>query len=262
MTFWEHLDELRKVLFRSALLLMVLTIAAFFCKEILFDDIILAPLSSDFILYQWLNIFLNRVGLQPVEPFNIELINIEMAAQFFTHFRIAFYAALIIGMPFILYQLWTFVKPALYDKEKRAVQKSFGFAAFQFYIGVLVGYLVVLPLTVRFLGTYQVSFEVPNQISLKSYIGMFVSLIIIMGIVFEMPVLAALLSRFGIISKPLLRKYRKYAAVILIVVAAIITPSGDAVTLFFVAIPLYLLYEISILVCRNAPPEGEEEAKV
>lgn len=259
MTFWDHLDELRKVLFRSAVVLMVLTVVAFFCKEFIFDDIILAPLSSDFQLYHWLNALLAALKLKPVEPFDIELINIEMSAQFFTHFRVAFYAALIVAMPFIFYELWSFVKPALYDKERKAVQRSFGFAALLFYLGIVVGYYIVLPLTVRFLGTYQVSFEVPNQISLKSYIGMFVSLILIMGIVFEMPVLAAILSRFGIITKELLRKYRKHAIVILVIVAAIITPSGDAVTLFFVAVPLYLLYEVSILVCRKAQPEDEDE---
>lgn len=261
MTFWEHLDELRKVLFRSALVVMVFMVGAFFCKDLLFDDVILAPLTSDFALFRWFNSLLGLAGLDGIEPFNIELINIEMASQFFIHLRISFFSALIVAMPFVFYQLWTFIRPALYAKEKSVVRRSFGFASILFYVGVLVGYFLVLPLTVRFLGTYQVSLSVPNQISLKSYIGMFVSMSMIMGIVFEMPALAAVLSRFGLITKQFLKKYRKHAVAILLLVAAIITPSGDAVTLFFVAVPLYCLYEVSILVCKKGVDDEEEDVE-
>jgi Twin arginine targeting (Tat) protein translocase TatC len=257
MTFWEHLDELRKVLFRSVLVVMALMVVAFCCKKILFDTI-LAPLSSNFITYRWFDSLLVALGFSTLPEFSIEMINVDITAQFFTHFRVAFLVALVFSVPFIAYEFWTFIRPALYDNEKKAIQKSFGFAAVQFYLGVVVGYLLVLPLTVRFLGTYQVSPDVPNQINLRSYIGMFISLILIMGLVFEMPVLAALLSRFGIINKQLLKKYRKHAAVILLVLAAIITPSGDAITLFFVAVPLYCLYEVSIMVTKNKVEEETE----
>lgn len=260
MSFWEHLDELRKVLFRIVIVLMAMMVGAFFLKEPIFA-IIMGPLDSDFALYKAFNSLLAAMNLGEMEPFEIQLMNIEMAAQFFTHLRVSLYVALVVGMPYFFYQLWTFVAPALYPKEKRAVRKSFGFAAILFYMGILVGYYLVLPLTVRFLGTYQVSYDVPNQISLTSYIGMFVSLILIMGVVFEMPVLAALLSRFGIINKELMKKYRKHAIVVLVILAAIITPSGDAVTLFFVAVPLYCLYELSVVVCRKkADQEPKEEA--
>ncbi len=258
MSFWEHLDELRKVIFRSVVVLVVLMIVAFFFKETIFGDIIFAPLTSDFCLYRWIDALLALMGSGSVGEFSIELINIEMAAQFFTHIRVSLYVALIVAMPFVFYQLWTFVRPALYDNEKRVVKRAFGFAGILFYVGIIVGYLLVFPLTVRFLGTYQVSADVPNQISLNSYIGMFVSLILIMGIVFEMPALAAVLSKFGLITKEFLKKYRKHAIVILLVLAALITPSGDAVTLFFVAIPLYLLYEVSILVCRSGKSEEDK----
>lgn len=257
MTFWDHLDELRSVLIRSLLLLLVLMVGAFFLKRFIFDRIILPPLSSDFALYQLMNRLLGFCGLGAVPEFDIKLINIEMASQFFIHLRVSFYVALIIAMPVIFYLFWGFIKPGLYRQEQQKIRKSFGFAAILFYLGVLVGYFLVLPLTVRFLGTYQVSFAVPNEISLSSYIGMFVSLILIMGICFEMPVLAVLLSRFGLIDKSFLKRYRKHACVVLLVLAAIITPSGDAVTLFFVAVPLYLLYELSILVCSNNEKEIE-----
>lgn len=259
MTFWEHLDELRKVLVRAAIVLMLLMFVAFFNKQFLFDDVVLAPLSSDFALYKGINRLLAMLHFKPMQPFNIEIMNIDMAAQFFTHIKVALYAAIVVGMPFIIYQLWTFVRPALYKNEKHTIRKSFAFASVLFYVGVVVGYYLILPLTVRFLGTYQVSEGVPNQISLNSYIGMFVSLILIMGIVFEMPMLAMILSHFGIISKEWLKKYRRHAIVILVVVAAIITPSGDAVTLFFVAAPLYILYEFSILVCKSSKKDDEDE---
>ena len=219
MTFWEHLDELRKVLFRSAIVIFVLMIVVFLNKSFVFDKIILAPANEDFFLYKYLPGF---------EGFNLDLINIELSAQFFTHISVSMALATILAVPFILYQFWSFVKPALYENERKAVRKAFGFASILFFIGVVVGYFFVFPLTVRFLGSYQVSAAVVNSISLKSYISMFTQLILIMGIVFEMPALALILAKLGIISASLLRKYRKHAFVILLIASAIITPSGDA----------------------------------
>ena len=242
MTFWEHLDELRKVLFRSAIVIFVLMIVVFLNKSFVFDKIILAPANEDFFLYKYLPGF---------EGFNLDLINIELSAQFFTHISVSMALATILAVPFILYQFWSFVKPALYENERKAVRKAFGFASILFFIGVVVGYFFVFPLTVRFLGSYQVSAAVANSISLKSYISMFTQLILIMGIVFEMPALALILAKLGIISASLLRKYRKHAFVILLIASAIITPSGDAFTLMVVAAPLYMLYEFSILICRG-----------
>jgi len=253
MTFWEHLDELRKVLFRSAVVFIILMTVIFLNKKLVFDTIIFAPINSDFILYKWfgeLSVWLKIPSIAPL-PFSMDLINIELSSQFFTHVSVSMTLALILSVPFILYQLWIFIKPGLYEKEKNSINRAFGFAAILFFIGVLVGYFFVFPLTVRFLGTYQVSDMVTNQISLGSYISMFTWLILIMGIVFEMPALASILSRLGIISKSFLKKYRKHAFVILIILAAIITPSGDAFTLFVVGTPLYLLYEFSILISRD-----------
>jgi sec-independent protein translocase protein TatC len=253
MTFWDHLDELRGVLFRSAIALLIAAIVIFFNKSFVFDTVIFAPTNSDFILYKWFGQLATFTGIAAMapEPFSVNLINIELSAQFFTHVSVSLTLAFILTVPFIIYQLWTFVSPGLYEKEKAAIRKAFAFASILFFIGILVGYLFVFPLTVRFLGTYQVSDWVQNQISLKSYISMFTWLILIMGVVFEMPALAAILSRLGIISKSMLRKYRKHAFTILIIVAAVITPSGDAFTLFIVGTPLYLLYEFSILICRD-----------
>ena len=241
MTFWEHLDELRKVIFRSFAVLIVLMVALFLCKETVFDGVVLAPLTDGFFVYRWMD----------------ELVNIDLAAQFFTHVRISFWLAVIVALPFLIYQVWLFVRPALYDREKRAAQTAFGLSSLLFYIGVGVGYVVVFPLTLRFLGTYQVSESVANQISLLSYIGMFLKLNLIMGVVFELPALALLLSRIGIINRQMLRSFRKYAIVAALAISAVITPSGDAFTMIVVALPLYLLYEVSITMCKDKPKEVE-----
>lgn len=251
MTFWEHLDELRGVLFRSIVAVAVLMVVAFFNKDFIFDKIVFAPRASDFILYRWLNA-LHLPGLH-IEPFTIKLQNIELASQFFTHMNVSMSLGFVVAMPYIIFQLWTFIKPALYPNEKKSVTAAFGWCSILFFMGVAVGYLFVFPLTLNFLGNYQVTDYVENQISLKSYIHMFTWLILIMGLVFEMPVLARVLSRLGVITRDLLRKHRKHAFVILLLLAAIITPSGDAFTLFIVQMPLYLLYEVSIFVCHDLP---------
>ncbi|HKM30591.1 MAG: twin-arginine translocase subunit TatC [Bacteroidales bacterium] len=264
MSFWEHLEEFRKVLIRSVIVLLVLMVVIFLNKTFVFETIIFAPRSSDFVFYKWLESLsrlLNIPSMAP-EPFKLELQNIELAAQFFTHINISLSLALVLGTPFILYQLWLFVKPALYEKERKAAVRAFAWCSFLFFLGVLAGYFFVFPLTINFLGNYRVTDWVENQITLQSYIHMFTWLILIMGIVFEMPVLLRVLSKIGIISKDFLKKHRKHAFVILLILAAVITPSGDAFTLFIVTVPLYLLYEASILVSYNKKSEEDEKVAV
>jgi sec-independent protein translocase protein TatC len=251
MTFWEHLDELRKVLFRSAIVIVALMAGIFMAKDFVFDKVVFAPINSDFALYKLIDKVLVMMGMPTLPEFKLSLINIDLSAQFFIHISTTFYFALVLSVPFIVYQLWKFVSPALYDNEKRAAKGAFAFAGILFLLGVLVGYYLIFPLTLRFLGTYQVSLEVANQISLQSYISMFTWLILIMGVVFEMPSLAVILSRIGILTKSFLKKYRRHAFVVMLVLAAFITPSGDPFTLMAVGLPLYGLYELSILVCRD-----------
>lgn len=253
MSFWEHLDELRKVFFRSAIVVVLLMIIVFINKSFVFDKIIFAPVDSNFILYDWFTSIANFLKVPELAPapFKINLINIELSAQFFIHISVSFTIAIILSVPYILYQMWLFISPGLYENEKNSIKKAFYFASILFFIGAIVGYFFVFPLTVRFLGTYQVSEWVANQISLQSYISTFTWMIVIMGLVFEMPALVAILSRMGIVGRKTLKKYRKHAFVILIIIAAIITPSGDAFTLFIVGAPMYILYEFSILVSRD-----------
>ena len=251
MTFWEHLDELRKVLFRSAVVIVAFMAVIFMAKDFVFNTVVFAPIDSDFVLYRGIDKILGMMGMPQLPPFHLELINIDLSAQFFIHISTTFYFALVLSIPFIIYQLWSFVSPALYENEKRAAKAAFAFSGVLFLMGVLVGYYLIFPLTLRFLGTYQVSYEVANQISLQSYISMFTWLILIMGVVFEMPSLAVILSKIGILTKSFLKKYRRHAFVIMLVLAAFITPSGDPFTLMAVGLPLYGLYELSILVCSD-----------
>ena len=251
MTFWEHLDELRKVLFRSAVVIVAFMAVIFMAKDFVFNTVVFAPIDSDFVLYRGIDKVLAMMGMPQLPPFDLDLINIDLSAQFFIHISTTFYLSLVLAVPFIIYQLWRFVAPALYENEKRAAKAAFAFSGVLFLLGVMVGYFLIFPLTLRFLGTYQVSYEVANQISLQSYISMFTWLILIMGVVFEMPSLAVILSNIGILTKSFLKKYRRHAFVVMLVLAAFITPSGDPFTLMAVGLPLYGLYELSILVCRD-----------
>ena len=153
MTFWEHLDELRKVLFRSAIVIVALMAAIFMAKDFVFNTVVFAPIDSDFILYRLIDKLLSLLGAPQLSPFQLELINIDLSAQFFIHISTTFYFALVLSVPFIIYQLWNFVSPALYDNEKRTAKVAFAFAGVLFLMGILVGYYLIFPLTLRFLGT-------------------------------------------------------------------------------------------------------------
>lgn len=257
MSFWDHLDELRGTLFRSAIGIFVAMIVVFANKGLVFDTIILAPKSSDFYTYRFMCYLADKLsiaGLCP-ESFNIELININLAGQFFMHISTSFWLGLVLAFPWVIYQFWRFIRPALYEHERKHSTRAFFFGSFLFFCGVAVGYFMVFPLTIRFLGTYQISAEglVPNHIALSSYISTFTTLTFAMGLIFEMPMVLHLLSRVGIVTKGMLRKYRRHAVVVIVILAAIITPTPDPFTMFAVAIPIYLLYEFSIWVCRSAP---------
>ena len=218
-----------------------------------FDAFILGPTDSSFFLYKWFSA-LGRLPFTPDftdEGFHVDIININVASQFMTHMSSSFWVALVISCPFIIYQLWCFVEPALLPGEKLSVGKAFGFGTLMFYLGCAVGYCIVFPLTFRFLAQYTLGGQIVNQINLSSYMNMFLTMVFVMGLVFELPLLSWLLSKLGIINKALLKKYRKYAVVVLLILAAVITPSGDPFTLMIVFLPLYLLYELSIALVRK-----------
>ncbi len=258
MTFWDHLEELRWSILRVAIVLVAVLIGCFVLLPRVFDSFILGPTTSDFFLYRWLSGLGKGDGfLVPdfSEDFKVDIININVASQFLTHISTSFWIALVLVFPYLIYEIWKFIRPALYENEKKHVRLAFLTGTLLFYIGCAVGYSVIFPVTFRFLTGYTVGNSITNQISLNSYMSNFLTLTFVMGLVFEIPILAGLLSRLGLLDKQFLRKYRSYAVVVLLVLAALITPSGDPFTLGLVFLPLFLLYEISILVVRDAPAE-------
>lgn len=237
MGFWDHVEALRSVLLKAGALIAALTLAYFALMPHIFDSVILAPCSEDFVLY--------RLAGAPAG--RVELINIRLASQFFIHMSTSFWLALTTAFPIVIYLLWSFVAPGLYSREKRGARTAFLLGCGMFYLGVSAGYFLVFPLTLRFLADYHVSEYVPNQISLESYMDNFVTLILMMGIVFELPLVAWLLGRMGLISRRLFAHYRRHAIVGLLVLAAVVTPTGDPFTLMVVFLPVYMLWELSAL---------------
>lgn len=239
MTFWDHLDVLRQSLFRIALVLLVSAVGLFAFKDFLFDGLILAPSKADFFLYKWIG-----------ADCSLDLVNIEVTAQFMIHMKMAFLCAIVLTFPYLIFKVWQFIAPALYDNERRKVRNAFLFASGLFYVGITVGYVLIFPLMLNFFADYQVSSGVPNIFSLSSYISLLTSMVLTFGIVFEFPTLVALLSALGILKKEMMTKYRRHAICAVVILAAVITPSGDPFSLMIVAIPLYLLYEFSVLICK------------
>ena len=248
MSFWDHIDALRAVLIRVVIVLVAATIGLFCVMPYLFDNVILAPCHGDFVLYRLFERMTSSVPWLPqftTGDFHVELINIKLASQFFIHMSSSFWLGLVLTFPIVLYLLWTFVAPALYPRERRGVKTAFLIGCLMFFLGVAVGYFVVFPVTLRFLADYHVSQLVPNQISLDSYMDTFLMLIFVMGVIFELPLMAWLLGSLGALHRGFFKTYRRHAVVVLLVLAAIITPTGDPFTLMVVFLPIYLLYEVS-----------------
>ena len=240
LTFWEHLDELRTCIIRSLVVVVVAAIVAFFLKEELFS-LILAPRSSQFVSYRLLGI---DTG------FDIRLMNTGLTEQFMTHIRVSLYVGLLLASPYVLYQLFCFIAPGLYQKERKAAVWIVLSAYLMFMLGTAVDYLLIFPLTVRFLGTYQVSPDVANMLTLQSYTDTLIGMSFVMGVVFELPVVCALLGKTGIITGEMMSHFRRHAVVAILIVSAIITPTTDAFTLLVVALPIWLLYEFSIYIVK------------
>ena len=234
-TFWEHLDVLRWTIIRSLVVVVAFAVVAFCLKDWLFT-VVLAPRTSDFITFR----------LMGSPDFAIHLMNTGLTEQFMTHMRTAAYAGLLCASPYVLYQLFRFVSPGLYQNERRAAYWIVGSAYLMFLVGTLVCYFIIFPLTVRFLGTYQVSTDIDNMLTLQSYIDTLISMCLVIGLVFELPVVCSILGKMGLVSGGLMRNYRRHAVVAILVVAAIITPTTDIFTLLVVSLPIWLLYEVSI----------------
>ncbi len=258
-SFWDHLDELRRVIFRILGVALAFAVVAFIFRDELFA-VVLAPKENCFITYRLLSRLASVFSGSAAESFDVPLINTGLAMQFVIHMKIAFAAGVVCASPYIIYQLFRFVSPALYADERRYAVRVVGGGYLMFIIGMAVSYFLIFPLTFRFLGTYQVSSDVANLISLESYVEVLVMMSVAMGIVFEMPVVAWLFARLGFLNDTFMRRYRRHAIVVILIVAAVITPTSDIFTLLAVSLPMWLLYEGSIhLVARTHPVSRQPE---
>lgn len=260
MSFWGHLDTLRGALFRSVIAIVVLGIVAFINRKFIFDSIILAPKEPEFFtnrilcrLGEWLHVPALCMG-----NMKLDIINIDLSGQFTTHMYISMFAGLIVAAPYIIWEIWRFIRPALYENERKHSRGAVLVISLLFILGVLFSYYLIVPLTLNFFGTYQVSESVNNQIALTSYISTVVSVTFALGVIFELPVFIYFLAKVGIVSAEFLKKSRKYMLVILLTISAIITPP-DVISQILVCIPLYGLFELSIVVAKRA---GKEKAEI
>lgn len=263
MTFLEHLEELRWHLVRSALAIVVVGVVAFIFKHIVFDVIILGPSQSDFPINRWWcwfgqNSFLHTDVLC-INRKPIMLQNIQMAGQFMAHIKISLIAGIVMAFPYVFYEFWRFIRPALYSQEKQVARGAVGAISLLFFLGVAFGYFIICPLSVNFLYNYQVSDLAKNDIQLMSYVSLIASISLAAGILFELPVLVLFLSKIGLLTPEFLKKYRRHAFVLILIVSAIITPP-DIFSQILVSLPLVLLYEISIGISKRIVKREHEKA--
>jgi len=245
MTFWDHIDELRKTLFYPFVALIVFTAVAFIFKEPIFS-ILLAANSPDFITY---TIFGNSEIISETGVL-VELINTELPAQLIVHLKVSLYVGLIFTLPYLIYKLFKFASPGLYDNERRYSAWILFFSFVAFFTGILVNYFVIFPFAFRFLSSYQVADQVVNMIAITSYLDTLLILSLLMGICFELPIVSLLLAKLGVLTSKFLAIYRRHAIVAIMIIAAVITPTTDIFTLLLVSVPIYLLYELSILIVK------------
>jgi len=250
MSFFDHLDALRKHLIRSAIAIVFFTGLAFYYYDFIFDTIIMGPSKPTFWTYRMLchiGDLLHRPGFC-IDKINIQLINTEMAGQFTLQINSSFLIGITLGFPYLLYEVWLFVKPALLDKERKSASGFVFYASILFIIGVLFGYYVITPESISFLSSYNVSSLIHNLFTIDSYISSVATLTLATGVVFELPILIYILANLGILTAQFMKETRRYAVIIILIIAAVVTPTPDMMTMTVVSIPLFLLYELSIVV--------------
>jgi len=250
MQFWDHLEELRKRFFRIIIVVISLMIIVFSFKSFLFDTILFGPLNKDFITYQFICHFFPQSNNCNYKYY-IDLQNLTISGQFIKHISISFLISLFLAFPYIIWELWLFVKPGLYDYEKKSAIKILINSILLFIIGTLFSYFIIIPLTINFFYNYQVSARVINQFTLDSYFTTFTTLLVLLGLVFELPIILYFLIKFNIVSINTLKKQRKIIFLIILIIAAYITPGGDPISLTIMTAPLYLLFEFSLMIANK-----------
>ena len=260
-SFWDHLDELRNILLKMTLVVVFCGILAFIFKEQLFN-IVFAPKNDDFFTYKWLETIGGFFSENRGDGFAVDIINTGLSQQFIIHMKTAFCFGVLCASPYILYQLFGFISPALYDNERKYAVRLVSSGYLLFMVGVLIGYFLIFPLTFRFLGTYQVSDDVTNMISLDSYMSTLILICLALGVVFEMPVICWLFAKMGLINSSFMKNYRRHSIVAILIIAAVITPTSDVFTLLAVSLPMYLLYEASIIIVKVTRKTSDTQSEL
>jgi sec-independent protein translocase protein TatC len=251
MQFWDHIEELRKRFFRIIIVIIILMITVFSFKSFLFDTLLFGPLNHNFITYKIICHFFPQSNLCDNNYF-INLQNLTISGQFIKHISISFIISIFIAFPYIIWEFWMFVKPGLYDYEKKSAAKMLINSILLFIIGTLFSYFIIIPLTINFFFNYQVSTRILNQFTLDSYFATFTTLLVLIGLVFELPIIIYFLIKFNIVSINSLKKQRKIVFLIILIIAAYITPGGDPISLIIMTAPLYLLFEFSLLIGQKS----------
>ncbi|MBD1393678.1 twin-arginine translocase subunit TatC [Mucilaginibacter glaciei] len=250
MSFFDHLEALRWHLVRSAIAIVIFTCLAFYFYDFIFDTIIMGPSRPSFWTYRMLcelGAWLHRDGFC-INKINIDLINTDMAGQFTLQINSGLLIGITAGFPYLLWELWRFIKPALHEKERKAASGFVLYATGLFILGVMFGYFIITPESINFLSNFTVSSKIQNLFTVDSYLSSVATLTLATGVVFELPILVYVLSSLGILTQKFMRETRRYAVVVILVIAAIVTPTPDMLTMTIVSIPLFILYEIGILV--------------
>ncbi|RYD95429.1 MAG: twin-arginine translocase subunit TatC [Sphingobacteriales bacterium] len=269
MSFFDHLEALRWHLIRASIAIVIFTGIAFAYSEWVFDNIIMGPMNPKFFTYRMLcklGDYLGRPGLC-IEKIPGKIINTEMAGQFTLTINSSLLIGIALGVPYLLYEIWRFVSPALHDNERKSASGFVFYASFLFILGVLFGYYVVTPMSVSFLAGYQASTIIENTFTIDSYLSSVATLTLATGLVFELPIIVYVVSSLGILTSKTMRSGRRYAVVAILIIAAVITPTPDALTMLVVCVPLFILYEVGIMVAavvekRKLKKESAELTKV
>ena len=249
MSFFDHLEALRWHLVRAAIAICVFTAGAFYFYDFIFSTIIMGPAKANF----WTYTTMCNLGHWLHRDFcftevHIQLVNNEMAGQFTLQINSALLIGITLGIPYLLWELWRFIKPALHEKERKAASGFVIYASFLFLLGIMFGYYVITPMSIHFLASYTVSDSIQNLFTIDSYLSSVATLTLATGIVFELPILVYVLSSLGVLTVKFMRSTRRYAVVVILIIAAVVTPTPDMLTMTVVSIPLFILYEVGILV--------------
>jgi sec-independent protein translocase protein TatC len=263
MSFFDHIDVLRKHLLRAAAVILVLTLGAFWYTDFIFNTLIMGPKNPGFWTYRMMCKMVERwpsLGQEMcITKIDAKIINTEMAGQFTLQLNSCVMVGIILGIPYLLFEIWLFVKPALHENERKSASGFVAFASILFFVGILFGYYIICPLSINFLTNFTVSPEIQNTFTIDSYLSSVMTLTLGSGIIFQLPVVIYILSKLGIMTPAFMRASRRYSTVIILIIAAVVTPTADPYTMLVVAAPLFLLYELSIYISANIEKKKNKE---